>query len=335
MRWVTTAPRKASKQPNKFVEGYSLRTVRFQVVAHVRSQLSHISCVIVLSTAIPYFQAKMSDLRFLPARVKYAIERGVTGTIKRSLKGTTRMIGYDIVRFHSNGEDSNAYPPDFTPLHVSILNQVKPYTLTSPERVYSLVEAVSHLVRRNIQGSFVECGVWRGGSMMAVALALQSMNCTDRDLYLFDTFDGMPKPTSMDIHFTGQAAITEFQQGQTGADSSNLCYASLSDVKATMERTGYNPDLVHFVQGKVEETIPSHAPDSIALLRLDTDFYESTRHELEQLYPRLSPGGILIIDDYWDWQGARKATDEFIAKHAPNLFLNRIDYTGRLAVKTS
>jgi O-methyltransferase len=276
----------------------------------------------------------MSDLRFLPSRMKFAIERGLTHTIKRGLKRTTQMIGYDIVRRHSETGDALLYPHDFGSFHVSILEQVKPYTLTSPERVFSLIEAVSYVTRRNIPGSFVECGVWRGGSMMAAALALQALRGANRELYLFDTFQGMPKPEAIDIHFTGQSAITEFQEMQTGDDSSNLCYASLDDVKATMARTGYNEDLVHFVPGKVEDTIPAHAPSAIALLRLDTDFYESTRHELEHLYPRLSPGGILIVDDYGAWEGARKATDEFVASHAPDLFLNRIDDTGRLAVKT-
>jgi O-methyltransferase len=101
-----------------------------------------------------------------------------------------------------------------------------------------------------------------------------------------------------------------------------------------MASTGYDKQKVHFHQGKVELTIPAAAPDQIALLRLDTDWYESTRHELEHLYPRLSPGGILIIDDYGHWSGARKATDEYIEKYAPSLFLARIDYTGRIAVKT-
>ena len=129
--------------------------------------------------------------------------------------------------------------------------------------------------------------------------------------------------------------MTEFVMEQRGEDSSADCYALLADVKAAMALTNYDPKCMHFVQGKVEDTIPEQAPQSIALLRLDTDWYESTRHELEHLFPRLSPGGILIIDDYGDWQGARKATDEFVAKHAPGLFLSRIDDTGRLAIKTS
>jgi hypothetical protein len=267
----------------------------------------------------------INGIRYLPARAKHAL--------KRVLKKTARLVGYDIVKYHADSIARRAHPQDFTPHHVSILSEVGPYTLTSPERIFSLIEAVSHVVRRNIPGAIVECGVWRGGSMMATALTLRGMNCADRDLYLFDTFKGMTKPLDVDVHASGQAAMTEFVQEQTGEDSSAVCYASLDDVKSAMARTRYNPDRVHFIRGKVEETIPAQAPESIALLRLDTDWYESTRPELEHLFPRLSPGGILIIDDYGDWQGARKATDEFIAKYAPGLFLSRIDDTGRLAIK--
>jgi O-methyltransferase len=268
----------------------------------------------------------MNDLRFLPARIRHGMKRG--------LRRAARLTGYDIVRYHAGATAvPRTHPQDFTPHHIAILNQTAPYTLTSPERIFSLIEAVSHVVRQNVPGAIVECGVWRGGSMMATALTLLSMNRSDRDLYLFDTFEGMPMPQDVDIHASGQAAMVEFTQEQRGDDSSAVCYASLNEVKAAMASTRYNPERVHFIRGKVEDTIPSEAPESIALLRLDTDWYESTRHELEHLYPRLSPGGILIIDDYGDWQGARKATDEFIAKHAASLFLSRIDDTGRLAVK--
>jgi O-methyltransferase len=267
----------------------------------------------------------INDIRFLPARTGHALKRG--------LRRTARMIGYDIVKYHSDPIARRTHPQDFTPHHISILTEVGTYTLTSPERIFSLIEAVSHVARRKIPGAIVECGVWRGGSMMAAALTLRGMNCDDRDLYLFDTFQGMTKPQVVDVHASGHSAMPEFIREQIGEDSSASCFASLGDVEAAMARTGYNPDRVYFIRGKVEETIPGQAPESIALLRLDTDWYESTRHELEHLFPRLSPGGILIIDDYGDWQGARKATDEFIANHAPGLFLSRIDDTGRLAVK--
>jgi O-methyltransferase len=256
-----------------------------------------------------------------------------TLSVKRQLKNMARLIGYDIVKHTPVELQAQDFPPDFGPHHVSIIQKVQPYTLTSPERLYGLIESVHYITRQNIPGSVVECGVWRGGSMMAAALSLIQLNSTERDLYLFDTFEGMPRPTEEDVHHSGTPAIQQFEKLQTGDDSSEECAAPLDDVKNTMSLTGYNPTKIHYIQGKVEDTIPAQAPGSIALLRLDTDWYASTKHELEHLYPLLSPNGVLIIDDYGDWQGARKATDEYIAKHAPSLFLNRIDYTGRVALK--
>ena len=252
--------------------------------------------------------------------------------IKGSVRRIAQMAGYNIVPLNPEPAPSD-YPPDFTPFHLSILKAVKPYTMTSPERIYALIEAIRYITRREIAGSIVECGVWRGGSMMAVALTLLNLGRADRDLYLFDTFAGMPKPEKVDIDYGNTSAIDVFKENQLGPDSSDYCFASLADVRAAMATTNYPQQLIHFQQGKVQDTIPSHAPGKIALLRLDTDWYESTRHELEHLFPRLSAGGILIIDDYGYWQGVRKATDEYIAQHAPELFLSRIDYPGRIAVK--
>ena len=108
---------------------------------------------------------------------------------------------------------------------------------------------------------------------------------------------------------------------------------SEESVRATLLETGYPPERLHFVRGAVEETVPAAAPEQLALLRLDTDWYESTRHELVHLYPRLSDGGILIVDDYGHWEGCRRAVDEYFASDADPILLNRIDYTGRIAIK--
>lgn len=249
--------------------------------------------------------------------------------LKNNVISLVRSAGYDLVPY-----DLTTWP-DFASHHISIIKAVKNHTDTSPERIFSLIEAVHYITRRNIPGSIVECGVWRGGSMMAVALALEKLNVRDRDLHLFDTFEGMTKPQDIDVDLRGNSAMGFFVETQIGSDSSDFCRATLPDVKAAMGSTGYDKARVHFHEGRVEVTIPSAAPDTIALLRLDTDWYESTRHELEHLYPRLSPGGILIIDDYGHWRGSRKATDDYIEKYAPSLFLSRIDYTGRIAVKVA
>jgi O-methyltransferase len=224
-------------------------------------------------------------------------------------------------------------PPDFSDELWSVFRDVQHHTMTSPERISALVESVQFIVKNGIPGSIVECGVWRGGSMMAVALALKQAGGASRHLHLFDTFEGMPKPTEADVDLKGHSANTFFRKLQTGPDTSDYCHATLEEVQLGMNSTGYDPALVHLVKGRVEDTIPEHAPDSIALLRLDTDWYESTKHELEHLFPRLSRHGVLIIDDYGHWQGARKAVDEYFADNKIPILLSRVDYTGRIAVK--
>lgn len=255
-----------------------------------------------------------------------------TLALKNGMKQVAHGAGYTITK-NQDLETTPSYPPDFLPEHVSIIQSAAPYTLTSPERLFGLIEGVRYISQHNIPGDIVECGVWRGGSMLAAALLLRSLNDTKRNLYLFDTFEGMPRPTEEDVHHTGASASESFQRLQTGEDSSAECAATLDEVKSTMALSGYDSTRIHYIQGKVENTIPDQAPSQIGLLRLDTDWYASTKHELEHLYPRLAPGGILIIDDYGDWQGARKAVDEYIAKHQLKLYLGRLDYTGRIAVK--
>jgi O-methyltransferase len=218
------------------------------------------------------------------------------------------------------------YPVDFEPGWIDTIERVTPFTLTTPERLAALCSATEYVVREGIPGSFVECGVWRGGSMMAVALTLERLGVEDRDLYLFDTFRGMTRPTEADVDFAGVAYLDHWPIPEDGFDA-----VPLREVEAALATTGYDPAHLHFVQGSVEETLPDHAPSQLALLRLDTDWYESTRHELIHLYPRLALGGVVIIDDYGHLEGARKATDEYFDGH--RILLHRIDYTARIGIK--
>ena len=220
-----------------------------------------------------------------------------------------------------------AIPADLDAGVRATIEFVRPYTMTSAERIAAVCDAARYISRSGIAGAVVECGVWRGGSMMAAARTLLEERDTARDLYLFDTFEGMTEPGAADVSIFGAAAAEEYKLHPEG-----WCAASLDDVRESMQRVGYPSDRVHLVKGLVEETIPGGAPQQIALLRLDTDWYESTRHELEHLFPRITPGGVLIIDDYGHWQGARKAVDEYLQTRGIPLLLARTDYTGRIAV---
>jgi O-methyltransferase len=224
-----------------------------------------------------------------------------------------------------------ALPPDFDASDVATVNAVRPFTMTSPERIWALRNAVKHITEARIDGTIVECGVWRGGSMMTVARTLLELGDSSRELYLFDTFEGMPPPTEHDVMYTG-AEAADLLASQP-KDSRMWGAASQDEVEAALRPVGYPWEKLHFVAGKVEDTIPDAAPERIALLRLDTDWYESTLHELEHLYPRLARGGVLIIDDYGHWQGARRAVDEYFEREGIQILLNRVDYTARITVK--
>jgi O-methyltransferase len=224
-------------------------------------------------------------------------------------------------------------PPDIDDDARAIIETVAPFTMTSPERIVALRDAVRHVCRHGIAGDIVECGVWRGGSMMAAALSLLELG-ERRTLHLFDTFEGMPPPGELDRDIAGATAagLLAAEDRRTG---DTWALSPLEDVRANLLSTGYPADRIRFVPGRVEETIPAQAAAEIAILRLDTDWYGSTRHELEHLFPRLAVGGVLIIDDYGHWQGARRAVDEYLATTGARLFLARIDYTARLAIKTA
>lgn len=246
--------------------------------------------------------------------------------IKAAIRKSLRMLGFDLVRFRRAGPE---YPPDFRDEETSIIREVRPWTVTSAERIYSLIQAVRYVSANGIEGAIVECGVWKGGSMAAVARTLLQIRDLQRDLYLFDTFEGMSEPTTQDVDYESRRASDVMRENP----AYKCADAPVESVRKVLSATGYPKERIYFVQGRVEETIPGHAPDLIALLRLDTDWYESTKHELEQLFPRLADGGVIIIDDYGHWKGCRQACDEYFAQNRVPILLNRIDYTGRIALK--
>ncbi len=222
---------------------------------------------------------------------------------------------------------------DFDEETKATIKAVREFTATSPERILAGCEAVRYAVRCRIPGAIVECGVWRGGMVMAMLRTLIASGDTERDVYLYDTFAGMSPPSSRDRTFKNESAEKLLSRGDRADPSSIWCAASLDDVRANVGSVGYDAQKIHYVEGKVEETLPQTLPDEIAILRLDTDWYASTKHELDHLFPRLASGGILIIDDYGHWKGAREAVDRYICEHGLRIFLSRTDYTGRIAVK--
>jgi hypothetical protein len=248
--------------------------------------------------------------------------------LKKLLRRAVRRAGFDIVRYQA----AESYPPDLDEDDEIILRRIRGCSMTSLERQAALVQAVRYLSRRRVEGCIVECGVWRGGSSMAAALTLIQEADANRHLYLLDTFEGMTPPTAVDATTDGTSAQTHLDRD---ADETGYrCVAGIDEVRQNMTSTGYRDDLIHYVKGPVETTLPDQAPVApIALLRLDTDWYESTWHELVHLFPKVAEGGVLILDDYGHWAGARKAIDEYLSGLPRQFFMHRIDYTGRLLIK--
>ena len=220
-----------------------------------------------------------------------------------------------IRRIHRNYDEEAA----------AVMEKVLDYTMVPNDSLFALIEAVRYVNQWNLPGSFVECGVWRGGATMCAVLTMRQLGETNRSIYLYDTFSGMTEPKEEDSDPRGNIDIHEmYRSKQTGIDESDWCRASLNDVKQNLVKTGYPFDKFIFVEGKVEDTLPNTLPDEIAILRLDTDWYESTKQELVHLFPRLVSKGVIIVDDYYSWTGSKLAVDEYLDSIKFPVFLKRV-----------
>lgn len=247
--------------------------------------------------------------------------------ILKYLNKAAARFGYRLER------NAPQLPPDIAAdkAFMEIYHQVRPFTMTSAERLYALYQSVIYICEHKIPGDLVECGVWKGGSCMMMALVLQQQRDHERKIWLYDTFEGMSEPTGEDRQLTGESADLLLQQEDKADPDSIWCYSTIETVTGNVLSTELSADRFVFTKGKVEDTIPAVIPSVISLLRLDTDWYESTKHELLHLYPLLSSQGVLIIDDFGHWEGAKKAVLEYFKDSKP--LIQRVDYTGRMLVK--
>ena len=251
--------------------------------------------------------------------------------LKKVIKNLLKKIGYEIRRVNLK-----KYPYDIDNEHIKLFEEIEYATATSIERVDALLSAINYLERNNIEGDFVECGVWKGGSCMAMAKKLLKNNSKSRKIWLFDTFEGMTEPDENDVEVeTGLKGKELLENTTRNSQKYNMwAYASLDEVRSNMIKTGYPVENIKYIIGKVEDTLKlNDIPEKISLARLDTDWYESTKIELEILFPRLVQGGVLIIDDYGHFKGARKAVDEYFSQLSDNYFMHRIDYSARIIIK--
>jgi O-methyltransferase len=240
----------------------------------------------------------------------------------------------------------HAYLHDFTDFERETYFEVFDKCAQMPESIASTMRFVEYVIRNNIPGDFVECGVWLGASPYVIAKALLRLGATDRRIYMYDTYEGFPYGEPIDVPYSPDGnyaqlleATKEFRRvgGGDRFSGSTEMKAPIETTRANVEASGYPKDKLIFVKGLVEDTIPgavpATAPEQISILRLDTDHYRSTRHELDHFYPRLSRGGLLIIDDYGYYLGSKQATDEYFAEKKIPACLFRIDEHVRAFIK--
>ena len=217
-----------------------------------------------------------------------------------------------------------------------IVNYVRSNNLSmcSTNNLYTTAIAAKYIAQNNIVGDFVECGVFRGGNAI-IAAKIFKMYKSENKVYLFDTFTGMSEPGKYDVKTSTKSPAQNKYSASKKEGYNNWAYASIEEVKENFKKLNLFDSNVIFIKGKVEDTLvqANQLPNAISFLRLDTDWYESTKIELDILYEKLIPGGILVIDDYANWNGVRKAVDEFFKELVPPIFFTLIDKGARIGVK--
>lgn len=241
-------------------------------------------------------------------------------TIKNKIQNTLNYFGYKIERVDT------FYKEDL--FFKKLLKKVKKFTMTNSKRIFYLYFSVNYIIKNKIPGEIVECGVWKGGSVMAIVFTLLKNKNKNKRIFLYDTFMGMTKPSKKDYMLKSNISAKNLIE----QNEYLRCIANLSEVKNNIYKTNYPKKNFEIVIGDVKKTLKKVYPKKISLLRLDTDWYDSTKVELEVLYPKLSKGGILIIDDYKTWGGCKKAVDEYFKKRK-NIFFISIDNEALLGIK--
>jgi hypothetical protein len=210
-----------------------------------------------------------------------------------------------------------------------LINKCLQYSMTNFERMWSLIQSFHHVRQESLVGDFVECGVWKGGNIILLKKLIEKFNLK-KNIYGFDTFEGMVEPSFYDVNYNNKSAKRMFDEHKKKEIGFAMC--SIDDVKRNIKKST-KTDNIFLIKGKVENTLMNKKklPKKISILRLDTDFYESTKIELEILFPRLVKGGVLIVDDYGFWKGAKKAVDEYFCDYRQ--FMHYVDHSCRLLIK--
>ena len=214
-----------------------------------------------------------------------------------------------------------------------LIDLISDYSMTPKIRIYNLLQALRHLKEKNIEGDYVECGVWKGGNILLFKKFLEIEETIQRKIYAFDTYEGMTAPDKNDFEISNNNFASQLLKKDKSKKSNIWGICSLEEVMKNISKHTLNLENINFIKGPVEDTlnINKNIPEKISLLRLDTDWYQSTKKELEVLYKNVSKGGVIIIDDYGHWGGSKKAVDEFFSNKF--VWMHYVDYACRLIIK--
>ena len=236
------------------------------------------------------------------------------------------QMGYSIINNNQKIAELSKKDNDYIDL-------VSKFSMTPKIRIYNLLQALRHLKIKKIDGDYVECGVWRGGNVLLFKKFLENEDFSQRNIYAFDTFEGMTNPDENDFEINTNISATKLLKNDKKKETNVWGVCSLENVKKNISKYVNNLENIYFVKGPVEITLneAKNIPEKISLLRLDTDWYQSTKKELEVLYEKVSSGGVIIIDDYGHWGGSKKAVDNFFSDKY--VWMHYVDYACRLIIK--
>lgn len=253
----------------------------------------------------------------------------------KSIKSILKKFNYNLVK--KKNEKLDFLYPEYTNEELEIIETAKLFSMTSYQKLNFLLRSIEYVNNKKLEGDFVECGVWKGGNLILFKKMMTRLNITDKLIYAFDTFEGMTKPTDIDvdIRFDNEKAEDVMKRNIKDYNNHSIhCYYPIDKVKENLTNNCKDIENIKLIKGDVLKTllISRNIPDKISILRLDTDWYESTKIELEILFPKLFKDGILIIDDYGDYFGCKKAVDEYFKDKKISMF--KVDSGGRMLIKT-
>ena len=256
--------------------------------------------------------------------------------IAKTINSISKKFGYRLIKIQKNKNWSEDFV-GISQFEKKTLETCSNFSMTGFDRMFFLIKAINQIHIDNVEGDFVECGVWRGGNLILFQKLIEKLNIKNKKIFAYDTFEGMTTPGNSDFSVNNEKALNIInnlkKKNIDPAKNIVLAKCDLENVKYNYyKNTKKNNNLI-LIKGDVEKTlkIKKNLPKKISILRLDTDWYKSTKIELETLFPLLSKNGILIIDDYGYWKGSKKAVDNYFKKKQINLI--KIDFTSRYLFK--